>query len=557
MPNSDQLIQFIAAVRQKLQKTRTADAQPDKPLLVVCPELKLFRRVATAEESVVVADRLAQRHRGVSWWVSTPRDTVVYEVQGDATPPQTERSQELKSQKTAAIMQPPADGAVPHSVVSQTAQQLGWDVYASLDLGLSLLEDANYHAEMQEVEAIATALDPNYVYEGSDQEMVSSLQNDLHLNGSMIAQFLVDLLEDVNWHSLSEELDEYFFGYREERYPDLYADEFGQSILKHTKERRQQRRQLIDKRRGGSAKHAGFDTDESVAVELFDWIQNDYDTYRHLQHMQENMANKMAQGVYDSELATKQFLWAANAGAKSYAKEFGGVFHKMFPKAIRMMAAEMLRDDFEAEVEISPQDFAGRMPKKHLPEWEKRYPRGAAANNNRSSWTKRGGTMTRNRKPPMSRTRRRRMADRVERARSRTAGKRRIARRADRLQDRDADRLQRRVASLQRLLRKAERELRMEERTARTERPEPRRAPRPRPSQAVRERQARVREIRARLERTNRRRARVAAPRRPARRAPERTAEPRRPIRKAAPQKREAAPKVIRTKSGKVLVRVD
>lgn len=211
-----------------------------------------------------------------------------------------------------------------------------------------------------------------------------------------------------------------------------------------------------------------------------------------------------------------------------------------------------------------PEGVATDLPNSH-------NPRGASA-----AHQPRGDIMTRRTRPPMSRARRRRLATRVERARSRTTDKRRVARR----QDTEVERLERRVASLDRLLQKAERELRAEERAERRE-ASPERRPRPRPSQDVRERRARVREIRDRLERENDRRERVAARRPVRRRAAEpvrperRSAAPKRPIRrrpeeakpverKTAPprreakaQKREAAPKVIKTKSGKVLIRID
>lgn len=285
---------------------------------------------------------------------------------------------------------------------------------------------------------------------------------------------------------------------------------------------------------------AGFDSDESVAIELFDWINNSQVPYNQLQSIERNMTRKMAGGNYDREMAIKGFSWAAESGAKDYAREFGGVWHEMFPKPIRLMAAEMLRDQFEAEVEANPESYERHVFKKQLPEWQKRYPRGAAASNRTKRSQPRGETMTR--RP--SRQRRRRLASRVERARSREnqrnqnrSADRRVAR-----TDEKRERLQRRVATFERLLRKAERELRMAERAERRD---------------LDERRARVSRLRDRVRRERRpyRRAesrwrRLEDPRDQAPR------ERRRPTRPAS--KREAAPKMIRRKAdGKLYVRVD
>lgn len=397
---------------------------------------------------------------------------------------------------------------------------------------------------------------------------------------------------------------------------------------------------------------AGFDTDESVARELFDWINNSQAPYRQLQSIERNMTRKMAAGNYDRELAIKGFGWAAESGAKDYAHEFGGVWHKMFPKNVRRMAAEMLRDAFEKEVDLNPQDYERHVFKKHLPSWRERYrdrgantktavrhPRDTSDPNqvwsvmieteNRDQlpepyrmldvWygseatfevesadmldpnvmelvgrvleydplhpraslkdaiydtvvdalaaeglsdeayddiiisvtpygkrTNRGASVAQTRRTtmtqrPISRRRRQRLANRVERARSReNLRDRNITRerRAER-HDSKADRLMRRIASLTRLLRTAERELRA------AQQDDPR---------------DRVAEIRERLEQERRPiRRRVDRSRRTAARL-RREPEPRRPARRRAaqPQRREAAPKVIRRKSdGKLYVRVD
>jgi len=125
-------------------------------------------------------------------------------------------------------------------------------------------------------------------------------------------------------------------------------------------------------------RRAGFDTDASIAIELVMWVNNQQVPYRQLQAVIKNMTRKMAANRYDTEQAVKGFMYAAESGAKDYAAEFGGQWHEMFPKSVRLMAAEMLRDEFEAEVDLNPQDYGQHVHKKHLPEWEKRYSQAAS-----------------------------------------------------------------------------------------------------------------------------------------------------------------------------------
>lgn len=237
---------------------------------------------------------------------------------------------------------------------------------------------------------------------------------------------------------------------------------------------------VVDRERqlGASSHQAGFDTPESLAVELVLWINNTETPYNQLQAVVKNMTRKMAKGTYDRDAAVQGFMYAVESGAKDYAREFGGKWHEMFPRDIRLLAAEELRDEFEAEVDINPRNYEQHVYKKHLPEWQKRYP--VDTTTGQLATTKKGDTIM-TRKPP-SRNRRRRFASRVERAQRRDADKRRQAN----YDDKEA-RLQRRVASLTHLLNKAEQELKSEQRPSR------------RASERPSAREARVAEIRERI----------------------------------------------------------
>ncbi len=110
--------------------------------------------------------------------------------------------------------------------------------------------------------------------------------------------------------------------------------------------------------------------DESVAHELYLFIQNDADLY-HQQYtpINKNLTIKKAQGRYDSAKAAKLFGYLVEIGAKKYNKEFGGggsVWHDMFPVAVRKAVAEELRDYFETESGLG--NYDQYIPKKYQEE---------------------------------------------------------------------------------------------------------------------------------------------------------------------------------------------
>jgi len=312
-------------------------------------------------------------------------------------------------------------------------------------------------------------------------------------------------------------------------------------------------------------RRAGYDSDESVAAELVMHVDNTEQLYRQKQYIEEGLANKMAAGRFDPALASKAYMGLLKAAAQSYIREFGSpgdAWHQMFPMNIRKLAAKQLFEQFADEVEINPQDFAGRMPKKHLPEWENRYRR--SSTNNRAKRLHNKGSVSMPRKP--SRRRRQRLANRIEQARSNRQNRdrnRQMDRRAERVDSKE-ERLNKRVASLTKLLRRAERELRKAQQQPQQD--------------DLQESRQRIAELRKRLEQERRpvrraaarsRRVRSRLARRSAerpirrKRSDERVAsgqhrKPARPQRRQAAVKKEAAPKVIRRKQdGKLYVRVD
>jgi len=95
---------------------------------------------------------------------------------------------------------------------------------------------------------------------------------------------------------------------------------------------------------------AYFESDESVAMELYDFTMNEADLYqRYFEPMSKNMTRYWNRGQYDHDKAIRQWMYLIEAGAKKYAEEFGGTWHQMFPKDIRLIAAEWLADMWESD----------------------------------------------------------------------------------------------------------------------------------------------------------------------------------------------------------------
>lgn len=103
------------------------------------------------------------------------------------------------------------------------------------------------------------------------------------------------------------------------------------------------------------------------AHELHLYIENDGILYRQQgQPILKNLATKKAKGEYDHAKAVKLYMHYMDAGAKKYAKEFGGgAWNVMFPVADRKQAAEAFARDFEAEYALG--NYNGYIPKKYQP----------------------------------------------------------------------------------------------------------------------------------------------------------------------------------------------
>lgn len=106
-----------------------------------------------------------------------------------------------------------------------------------------------------------------------------------------------------------------------------------------------------------------FETREAVVSELWQYTVNEHDLHKMQQAIIANLAAKKARGVYKRDLAVKGFLPLVEAGAKKYAKEFGGTWHQMFDVPTRKAVAKELVDSFEAEHALGNYDHL--LPKKY------------------------------------------------------------------------------------------------------------------------------------------------------------------------------------------------
>ena len=104
--------------------------------------------------------------------------------------------------------------------------------------------------------------------------------------------------------------------------------------------------------------------DETAARELELYIGNDGDLYRQqTTSILKNLTTKKARGEYKHDLAVKAFGYLVDAGAKKYAKDFGGVWHQMFDVPTRRAIADRMAKSFEGEYALG--GYSSLLPKKY------------------------------------------------------------------------------------------------------------------------------------------------------------------------------------------------
>jgi hypothetical protein len=108
--------------------------------------------------------------------------------------------------------------------------------------------------------------------------------------------------------------------------------------------------------------------DEHLADNLVMYIDNTRQWYdSKWKDFFKNLTVKLAQGRYDHKQAVKLMLYLVERAAKAYMKEMRmeGKWTDVFDKQTRILAAEILRDDFEDTVKDSPDELKKFVPKKY------------------------------------------------------------------------------------------------------------------------------------------------------------------------------------------------
>ena len=75
--------------------------------------------------------------------------------------------------------------------------------------------------------------------------------------------------------------------------------------------------------------------DEAAANDLDLYAENTGALYPQRMAIVETMKRKIKSGKYSATLASRPWMYWYEAAAKSYAREFGGEWSRLFPKALR------------------------------------------------------------------------------------------------------------------------------------------------------------------------------------------------------------------------------
>lgn len=101
-----------------------------------------------------------------------------------------------------------------------------------------------------------------------------------------------------------------------------------------------------------------------TAEDLRLFVDNDSQLYRQQTlSIFKNLATKKARGEYTHAGAVKLFGYLAEAGAKKFAKEAGGVWNQLFSVPTRREASEQWAQEFETEYALGNYDHL--LPKKY------------------------------------------------------------------------------------------------------------------------------------------------------------------------------------------------
>jgi len=100
--------------------------------------------------------------------------------------------------------------------------------------------------------------------------------------------------------------------------------------------------------------------DHAAVTELELYAENEAALYNQKKSIIENVKRRMRSGKYDPRLAPKLWLYWFDAATKRYVKEFGGNVATMFPKNVRMAAAESAARDYAERIRSGEYGAFGR-----------------------------------------------------------------------------------------------------------------------------------------------------------------------------------------------------
>jgi hypothetical protein len=89
-----------------------------------------------------------------------------------------------------------------------------------------------------------------------------------------------------------------------------------------------------------------------AARELYLYAINHAATWQQIEAIARNYERKRAKSTYDSALAAKGLIYAAETAAKAYVRDHcdsATKWHDMFKPSDRVTVAALLRDDMESE----------------------------------------------------------------------------------------------------------------------------------------------------------------------------------------------------------------
>ena len=90
----------------------------------------------------------------------------------------------------------------------------------------------------------------------------------------------------------------------------------------------------------------GYDGDPATELDLY--ADNTSELYPKRMAIIANLKRKIAAGRYKASAAPKLWAYWYTDAAKRYAREFGGEWSTMFPKAVRdRLARERAKDEYE------------------------------------------------------------------------------------------------------------------------------------------------------------------------------------------------------------------